>query len=286
MDISKRNVIFAEDIDRRITTMKKRLLILLSVLPLAVAAQENAFSFLVEGKTWVTCTFDYHPAGYVSVNEMCLRGDTIIDDIHFMRVYNRSYTYGNEPPQEWIAQRHLIGQNGTKLYHRYEGMTGRYRDAWMFMDLDFTKTAGDSIMTEACEGTPWLYDILSVSDTVLANSTDKQIRKNMRVKAAWRPFTDDIWIEGVGSVTSGIEDYVLGENVGGFCQLIKCYVDDKVFYEHEFDKNTPQYVSLGISSRFDSKQQHQALFDLQGRRVEGQPRSGVYIQDGRKRVVR
>ena len=30
----------------------------------------------------------------------------------------------------------------------------------------------------------------------------------------------------------------------------------------------------------------QRCFDLQGRRVQGQPRSGVYIRDGRKQVVK
>ncbi len=36
----------------------------------------------------------------------------------------------------------------------------------------------------------------------------------------------------------------------------------------------------------DGSISHTQLFDLQGRRVEGQPRSGLYIRNGRKTVVK
>ncbi len=266
--------------------MKKFLLFVVSLLPLAGFAQNNDVpSFLVEGKTWVTQLFNFHPVGYVRTHETRLSGDTIIDGIHFMRMYERSYLYGEEPPQEWIPRIHLIGQDGTKLFYRYESMSGR-PDSWMFMDLDFMKAAGDSIMAEAYSGKPWLFYIQSVSDTVMATSSDQQMRKCMHVKSAWHPYSDDIWIEGVGSVTFGIENVVLGESVGGFSQLVKCYVGDEVLYEHEFDKRTPSFITLDISTDYAPTQERRAFFDLQGRRVEGQPRRGLYIRDGRKTVVK
>ena len=156
---------------------------------------------------------------------------------------------------------------------------------WLFMDMDFTKTAGDSIITQADRWTPWLYDILSVSDTVLVNSTDQQVRKYMLVKSPWRlSLTEDIWIEGIGSVTTGIDNCVLGYHKGGFSQLIKCYVGDEVLYEHAFDKKTPQFTYLGIDKVVNGSSPS-VYTDLQGRRVKT-PTRGVYIRDGRKVVVK
>ena len=209
-----------------------------------------------------------------------LQGDTLIDGIHFMQKYEKSYDSESSAPDHWRATGWYLGQDGDKLYHYCTADT-YYGKKWMFMDLDFSLPAGDSIEVDANIWDPWLYDIMAVSDTMLDSSTDRVVRHYMKVKSAWHEFlTDDIWIEGIGSVTTGVDYAVLGLTIGGFSQLAKCFVGDQILYDHPFDQQIPLMVEKVVGNLKDD-----AVYDLQGRCLSEKPRRGLYIQDGRKYVA-
>ena len=61
-------------------------------------------------------------------------------------------------------------------------------------------------------------------------------------------------------------------------------------YNKEMKYEGPRYVfideSSDVSERLMMTPDHATYFDLQGRRLSGKPEKGVYIQDGKKRIVR
>jgi len=84
------------------------------------------------------------------------------------------------------------------------------------------------------------------------------------------------WTEGIGS-DCGIV-YPLPWDAADKSRLVVCDGDISIY-----DQST---VDLAVDNPYVEKRGMPTnnLYDLQGRRVTGQPRRGVYIQDGRKRV--
>jgi len=84
------------------------------------------------------------------------------------------------------------------------------------------------------------------------------------------------WTEGIGS-DCGIV-YPLPWDAADKSRLVVCDGDISIY-----DQST---VDLAVDNPYVEKRGMPTndLFDLQGRHVTGQPRRGVYIQDGRKRV--
>ena len=96
----------------------------------------------------------------------------------------------------------------------------------------------------------------------------------------------DIWVEGVGSASSGIEDQnPLHEppvrTSDDYTYFVSCYENGEcIFTADDFTVQTsiiPVMTSVGRKGD---------LFDLQGRRLSGKPSRGVYIENGKKRVAK
>ena len=96
----------------------------------------------------------------------------------------------------------------------------------------------------------------------------------------------DIWVEGVGSASSGIEDQnPLHEppvrTSDDYTYFVSYYENGEcIFTADDFTVQTsiiPVMTSVGRKGD---------LFDLQGRRLSGKPSKGVYIENGKKRVVK
>jgi hypothetical protein len=64
---------------------------------------------------------------------------------------------------------------------------------------------------------------------------------------------------------------------GNYNSLVACEVNGDVLYQ----------VSTAIQSvRSRQPNDNGAIFDLQGRRLSSPPAKGIYIQNGRKRILR
>jgi hypothetical protein len=64
---------------------------------------------------------------------------------------------------------------------------------------------------------------------------------------------------------------------GAFVRLVQCSLGKDVLYSAE--------SAVGIRAAQSHEPAHDALFDLQGRRLSGTPRRGLYIRDGKKCLV-
>ena len=100
---------------------------------------------------------------------------------------------------------------------------------------------------------------------------------------AWRTINDSdeplvignlSWIEGVGST---LDFFGMLPLPGNYNSLVACEVNGEVIYQSATSIQ-------GIKS--NTLNSDGAIFDLQGRRLSATPAKGVYIQNGKKRIVR
>ena len=89
----------------------------------------------------------------------------------------------------------------------------------------------------------------------------------------------DYWIEGIGCM-DGPHFPFWWEAIGSSSLLLSCYDGDECIFASD-DLN--QIVNIQtVIKKFSSDK----LYDLQGRQLRHAPVKGVYIQDGKKRVVK
>ena len=182
--------------------------------------KELSDHFCVEGKTWVMKSApSVAPELRVwSYTETKLKGDTIINGIQFMGMYNRSWKEGEPIPEEWAKTQQYLGEENGKIY-RYS----KSSDA-MKTILDFSLQEGDTF--------PFADEIhltvIGTADSLVIGSTDGIRRKCILLGMKGEVY--DTWAEGIGSLQFGITDVNLSK-VGMMNQFVKCYIDDKTLYE-------------------------------------------------------
>ena len=259
--------------------MKKYLLSLIFIVtPLLASAQESLYESLVnEEKTWTMLSVgSTYPTSYWhQIYE--LKGDTLIDNLHFKKLYTETWLEGNAVPEALEFKGIYIGQDnkgGVYLYNTCDKKTRK--------TMDFSLKEGDIYSQEEEHE----YLVMSVSDTILENSTDKKVRRCLRL--GWILSDNsistelrDTWIEGVGSLTNGLTGmYELGLP-GGFNKLMKCTQQTATIYE-----NKDETTLINTVERQPEK--NDKFFDLQGRQLTTLPpmQRGFYIRNGKKYVVK
>lgn len=262
--------------------MMRKVLLFVVVCATFSHAQTGVLPLLEEGKRWVVRSIGTDPY-YPEPNyfEEMLKGDTVIGGIHFMREYARAYNEGEEPGK-WGPTAFYLGEDGEKVY-KYNARTGE--PAKMFMKLDFSLFAGDDLSVEDWE---WDYTVVAVGDTTFLDATDQQQRRYLEVKSKWYPYSTSpsvTWVEGIGSLTFAIDNVIWGL-YKGFSQseLVECTLGDVVLYK----KNAAEGDKTRVDELLGYNDSHHAaaVYDLQGRRLAEKPRRGLYIQGGRKYVVK
>jgi len=142
------------------------------------------------------------------------------------------------------------------------------------------------------------YDLESLPDTVFMPTPTETEDPRLGICGAYsnKQFS---WADG-GQTRGGNSYFLLGgnpyfldqlssdnyryENMYSYCTPpFRCFLIEK-----SLDANALVFIDEEMSvehPKADSAIQPQ-VFDLQGRRLDGKPEKGVYIQDGRKRIVR
>lgn len=87
-------------------------------------------------------------------------------------------------------------------------------------------------------------------------------------------------VEGIGS-SFGLFEFTNSITDGSGSRFVGCYDDDVCIFSAE-DFNS---LSLGIHA-VQTLMRNYAVFDLQGRRLNAKPSKGLYIQNGKKYVVK
>jgi len=89
----------------------------------------------------------------------------------------------------------------------------------------------------------------------------------------------DIWVEGIGSMEGPIARW-RWESTTPEHQMVSCMQGDTQLFSHiDF------YQTLSVNPVF-SRPRASSFYDLQGCRLQDKPSKGVYIQDGKKYLVK
>lgn len=265
-------------------SMRKIVIPLLSALFVQAYAQDAYESLLLDGKRW---QMEYKLAlppeygEHLSSEELVMKDDTLVDDIPFKRVYgiSRSDVDGEliQTPKGY-----LIGQKNGCVY-QYEENEDWVQKYYPIMDFslnvgdEFSLCCEDLIDDELRLFELQKYQVTAVSDTVIANSSDRRPRRCIHVKSVYSEMLQDCWVEGIGSLTDGIIGRTR-HTYGSSKRLMRCTYVNEVLYSFNSE--------VSIRSVMWDNRSDDVYYDLQGRLLNGKPSKGVYIKSGRKRVVK
>lgn len=251
--------------------MKKRLLFFVGIvlfLSSALFANDNFDSILKEGKVWryqykLVVNPDYDD---VYQREMCLSGDTLIEGIHFNRMMERQVPDEDETSvAEWTPQNVWIGEENGKVY-TYNGLTNTCQ-----LLFDFSLEKGELI-----EKFGWQWRVIAVTDTILDSGNDRKVRHCLHVVNVEIPYQTDVWVEGIGSLLTGLIN--TADLEGAIPTLVLCS-DEVVLYNNatsllKIHSPNPE-LHLGKLP----------YYDLQGRLMKVPLQGGLYIKDGKKKLL-
>jgi len=227
--------------------------------------------FVEAGKTW-TCSVN--PSG-ADIYYFCLQGDTVVGGRDCVKLYSRNRDNDGTTVYEgaWYESdkrvyRYLPGTAQPLLYYDF---SLRHGDE---ATLDRAVVSGVHAATEAYE----LYNGRLLRTIVFYEYTEGYGPRHYEQ----RPGS---WTEGVGptymlDVVEHTGFNLMGGRYGD--GIIDCSVGGSILYR---DAKYGQ-LTAGVGAVTSRAGESSAVFDLQGRRVQGEPRKGVYIQGGRKYVVR
>ena len=261
--------------------MKKYIFISVSLMCFVpTLAQEEYESLLSESKVW-TMRYKsvYNPEGSGDVYNFVdtkLVGDTIINGVHFKQKYQsdwrKDWRKDKETPTEWSATGEYLGQEGGKVYQYYD------KTKRMVLDMVMSLQVGDRTACLYNEDIPLYFIATAASDTTLNNTDEIKPRRCVHVQLEYHR-TTDVWIEGIGSLTIGINGLGYYLSSGAIPKLYRCTDGDAVIYQSD--------STLDIQDvRLYRSEDNGTFYDLQGRRLTDKPTKGLYIQNGKKVIVK
>jgi hypothetical protein len=245
---------------------------------------EDYHPFLKEGKVWNCLMYD-HRADYqeelarayilrITFN-MIVEEDSIVDG-RVYKIMNYKPTYAERlyddfniiiPVSDVVNELRYYPKLWREEDRKVYGLDSRREE----MYYDFSAEP-DSVVYVGQETATKISSI----DMVTANGQEFR-----RFNLSFDGRTGPVWIEGVGHPDAPFR--VWGEEVNGGpqFQLLSCYEDGKIIFT-QADFNSPSGVD-GIEPVAPVLPKKGGLiYDLQGRRLQGEPKHGMYIQNGKK----
>ena len=263
------------------------MVLLLCCIGTVKAAAQEGYSkycpFVEEGKMWYCMAPDSYktdtplrdPLGRRADCVFTMRGDTLIN-----------------------------GKEYKKVYFMFEGY---YGDTEQHYYCAASEEASRVFRVEAdAQEEEFLYDFNSPEETLILTRNGRQFaRTGYRVSGApvelWgfvlheaqngeAVMTNGLgtWVEGVGSHVSNPfeKEFVMEKPKLGISILVaSCWKGDELLYLYDW-MVAPTVVDGLNPGTIIGNHSAQDYFDLQGRRLTQKPQRGVYIQQGRKVIVR
>jgi hypothetical protein len=186
-------------------------------------------------------------------------GDTVADGKTYWKHYCETVGAVSDAT---ILDRSLLREEGKKVYVRE--VTKGAEESLLY-DFDIKK--GEQVM----DG--WLT--VQHIDTIL-------VRNVYRRRIV---FGKVVWVEGVGC--NYTLSHPLGQNTtdGIDWKLMECYENGECVFTYD-DFSALSVIIEGIGCAVVRHPKSCLRFDLQGRRLKEAPQKGLYIEEGRKKVVR
>ena len=275
--------------------MKQRILFLLIAIlgyVFTMLAQSSVpyHPFVKEGKVWNCCLMEHVNDGTQSwqqttIYSLELSGDTVVNCCTYKKMYNvpslviSKYAAGIKDTVivSGVRKLHYLlwREQGHKVFVFDTGIRQEY------VIYDFSSVEGSTIDISYLPTTILSVDSLNV---------DGQIFRRFHVDPCIEDGNDRVWIEGVGHPEGPFRVWGVEVNDGRQYQLLACYEDGEcIFTAADFYKPG---VNTGIESMYNEQDaknngmqectRNNVMYDLQGRRILGSPKHGVYIQNGKK----
>ena len=232
--------------------------------------QNDYIPMVQEGKQWLYGKGDWgnysgSPFSYQ------LEGDTVIGSKEYKKMFKqmegtaeRSY-YAALRETDRRVYAVISGQNSEGLVYDYnlikEGCTTEYENG------DIATSSGILWTALGSDGLP--HRIIAVHVT----------------NSSWgiMPTGGPTWVEGIGNIGHGYDLLDARGYTGSyFFEFLACYLNGECVFRAD------DYFNIIDTSGFTllkTQESHMSIYDLQGRPV-ARPSKGLYIQDGKKRVVK
>ena len=273
--------------------MKRSLLFLYAItMSMAITAQTGALPMVVEGRTWnvVTITHDGPSetgSGYYDIlgrkgrvfgqNTYIFEGDIVLNGVTYKRLMSDGKFRCGMREEDGRIYMHVT--NGWSPDHEV-------------LLYDFNAQPGD-VFEDPNDGTGIQWMQVEQVGQVSVNG------QNRRCMVMYRYTKDpifgkelggrfaDYWIEGIGC--TGNPYFTFWRNIiGNWPLLLSCYDGDEcIFNIEEFsDAVSSIEASVNDAPKIGRATLDEPIYDLQGRRLSAKPQKGLYIQNGKKKVVK
>lgn len=160
--------------------------------------------------------------------------------------------------------------------------------------MDFSANEGDILDVIDMEDSVTVFDQYEVTDVAIlpVNGID---RKVMTLRCGSEKF---YWIEGIGVHLTNLkfryggfllyrDRSIPGSTWSGSIN-IECVLGDELLYSWEnFERRMQEYEQgiMAIEQISAEREKDTTLYDLMGRRIDGNPAPGIYIRGGKKIVI-
>ena len=200
--------------------------------------QNNYHPFVENGKEWTMAYLGTVGPEYqhtFSYQQIKLGSAIEVDVMTFKQIVSSSWQYDQDGPSNWKETTEYVGEADGKVY-LYNQQTKN-----TIQVMDFTLKVGDTYR-QTLTGDPndgyWDFVVTAVKDTVIATSADKTPRKCLYLSWSDSKETDDVWIEGIGSLYGGVQGAYGQVKTGAISMLRICKADEQTLYEayHPFLK--------------------------------------------------
>ena len=248
-------------------------LVILSWGSMKTVAQEwdhEYIPFVEEGKVWNCNNTDDADAGVIDF-VFTLRGDTLIGDNIYKKVLCQYEKYYGDDKQHYYC---AVREKEYRVYL----VEAETKDEKLIYDFSRPK---DKLML-SYDGQEFAR--MPGSHVDIAFWPSKQLcfplydTSGEAIDISWG------WMEGVGFPFGN--PFAGGLNINktdplfGFIIVVTCIKDGECLYDFDW------LLQPTIIQETEKSVPKGSIYDLSGRRVQGTPKKGVYIQNGKKYVVR
>ncbi len=243
--------------------------------------------FIEERKQWTVISADFR---VYWVKTYYISSDTIIGDYACKKLMCRTMDYlGNES----VTELHfcIFEEDGKVCYFPLAAEDG----SAPIVLYDFRASPGDTLslgghrenenemkcyqvwkeLTLENGNEKFLGQLATIYDSTLSD-----VNENSRLNLYE-------WYEGIGSIFHPFEKTFFNLYMGGVgCWLYECKVADHIIYSNKRGLEIDFIDDIKTALSPESSTPTFGISDLQGRQLQDKPERGVYIQDGRKVVIK
>lgn len=245
---------------------------------------ENYVPFVQEGKTWY-CGYNHYndfpsppvteedPSGLGIDCIFIMQGDTLIGEFNYKKVFCQYKEYYGDAEQHYYC---AVREEACKVFCVKKDLSEE-RMLYDFSSPDellilsygddkFARLAGDKEMS---------FHTSQLTFTLCGFYNDSDIVNYSHGRG--------VWVEGAGSCYGNPFAFELYENkpeFGDWIQVVSCMTDGKFIYHADWMSGPVSVQKISVDN-IDFP-----VFDLQGRRLQGKTERGLYIQNGRKVVIK